>query len=69
MIPRKTGSETSESVASIAARGLRHPETLTLEEIKKVCGSVLEQREAATVPIRPRSLFGKNILAKPERKD
>jgi hypothetical protein len=54
MIPRKTGSETSESIASIASRGLRYPESLTLEEIKKVCASALEQRESPTIPILTR---------------
>ena len=41
MIPRKTGTETSETVASIASRGLLHPELLTLEQ---VCGAALVQR-------------------------
>lgn len=35
---------TSASVASIAARGLRDPGSLTLDEIKKVCASALTQR-------------------------
>lgn len=55
MIRRRTGSETSESVSSIASRGLQHPETLTLEEIKTVCASALVQREPPTIPIKPRS--------------
>ncbi|UTC28399.1 hypothetical protein GURKE_03920 [Brevundimonas phage vB_BpoS-Gurke] len=35
---------TSASVASIAARGLRDPGSLTHDEIKKVCASALTQR-------------------------
>ena len=35
--------KTSPEVASIASRGLRDPASLTNEEIKKVCGSVLTQ--------------------------
>lgn len=35
---------TSASVASIASRGLRDPSSLTEDEIKSVCASVLTQR-------------------------
>lgn len=35
---------TSASIASIAARGLRDPGSLTHDEIKKVCASALTQR-------------------------
>lgn len=34
---------TSPEVASIAARGLQHPEMLTLREIETVCASALTQ--------------------------
>ena len=34
---------TSQTVASIAARGVKKPETLSHEEIKTVCASVLRQ--------------------------
>ena len=37
---------TSTQIASIAARGLRDPASLTPEEIKAVCGSALTQRES-----------------------
>ena len=57
MIPRKTGSETSEPIASLVSRGLQHPETLTLEEIRRVCASALVQRELPTVPVRPRTFM------------
>ncbi|UTC29538.1 hypothetical protein BAMBUS_04750 [Brevundimonas phage vB_BpoS-Bambus] len=39
-----TPEVTSASVGSIAARGLRDPASLTLDEIKKVCASALTQR-------------------------
>lgn len=39
-----TTEVTSSSVGSIAARGLRDPASLTLDEIKKVCASALSQR-------------------------
>ncbi|USN14261.1 hypothetical protein PAPPERLAPAPP_00230 [Brevundimonas phage vB_BpoS-Papperlapapp] len=39
-----TTEVTSASVGSIAARGLRDPASLTLDEIKKVCASALTQR-------------------------
>ena len=39
-----TSEVTSASVASIAARGLRDPGSLTHEEIKTVCASALTQR-------------------------
>jgi hypothetical protein len=51
---RKTGSETSESISSIAARGLLRPESLTLDEIRMVCASALVQHELPTIPIRRR---------------
>jgi hypothetical protein len=34
---------TSRRIARIAARGLRHPASLTLEEVQEVCGSALDQ--------------------------
>lgn len=37
-------ANTSEQVASIAARGLSSPSDLTLEEIQSVCASVLSGR-------------------------
>ncbi|MCX2561273.1 hypothetical protein OQ252_07690 [Acetobacter farinalis] len=33
----------SKTLASIAARGLSHPDALTLEEIKELCGRVLSE--------------------------
>lgn len=36
---------TSKRVATIAARGLKNPETLTLDEIQAVCASALTQVE------------------------
>lgn len=41
--------QTSSSVASIAARGIKHPETLTPHEIRKVCASALTQARPRTV--------------------
>lgn len=43
-----TTEETSDRVAAIAARGLADPASLSLEEIKAVCGSALTQHEAST---------------------
>lgn len=33
----------SKNLASIAAKGLRHPASLTEEEIKELCGRVLSE--------------------------
>jgi len=38
---------TSEAISSIAARGMKKPETLTAREIKRVCASALAQDETA----------------------
>jgi hypothetical protein len=38
--------ETSKQVASIAARGMRRPESLSLDEIRTVCASAVTQRPA-----------------------
>jgi hypothetical protein len=53
MQARKTGSETSARLASLAGRALRHPTTLTAHEIQELAGAVLEQREPPTVPVEP----------------
>lgn len=37
--------KSSKRLAKIAAKGLRDPESLTLKEIKALCGSVLTQFE------------------------
>ncbi len=37
------GEVTSKAVAKIAAKGLKYPERLTVEEIRKVCASALTQ--------------------------
>jgi hypothetical protein len=34
---------TSPRIAILAAKGIRHPEALTLREIKSICASVLTQ--------------------------
>lgn len=41
--------QTSEKVASIAARGLRDPGSLTDAEIRAVCASALSQREVEEI--------------------
>lgn len=56
MITRKTGSETSARLASLAGRAMNNPASLSLDEIRELGGSVLVQREPPTVPIRPQSL-------------
>jgi len=38
---------TSESISSIAGRGLKKPHLLTPQEIKRVCASALSQDETA----------------------
>ena len=38
---------TSSKVSRIAARGIKRPETLTLDEIQTVCASALAQDETA----------------------
>lgn len=42
IIPKN--EKTSLKVGKLAARGVKYPEKLTLEEIKMVCASVLTQR-------------------------
>ncbi len=37
--------ETSQAVSRIAAKGLKHPDDLTMKEIRKVCASALSQDE------------------------
>jgi hypothetical protein len=39
--------ETSKKVARFAAKGLKHPEALSPDEIKAVCASALAQSEIA----------------------
>lgn len=36
---------TSARIAKLAAKGMKYPEKLTLDEIKEVCASALTQRE------------------------
>lgn len=36
--------KTSKAIATIASKGLKHPGSLTNNEIKKISGSVLTQR-------------------------
>lgn len=43
-----TSKTTGEDVASIGARGMKKPGTLTPAEIKSVCASVVAQTEAQT---------------------
>jgi hypothetical protein len=52
MTPRKTGSESSKRTASIASKGAKHPESLTLKEIQTLAGAVLVQHEPPTVPVK-----------------
>ena len=73
MVTRKTGSETSARLASLAGRALRNPNSLTPAEIQELAGSVLEQFEPPTVPIRSSvpirpSLSLLNALKPPSRK-
>jgi hypothetical protein len=48
------GETTSQRVARIAAIGVRHPERLSLEDIKIVCGSALTQAPDREGPFRVR---------------
>jgi hypothetical protein len=57
MVTRKTGSETSPRLASLASRALRSPNSLTAAEIQELAGSVLGQREGPTVPMSPRKFM------------
>ena len=54
MVTRNTGAESSPRLASLASRAMNKPESLTLDEIQELGGSVLRQFEPPTVPIRPR---------------
>jgi hypothetical protein len=42
--------KSSKRIAAIAARGLADPESLTLKEIKAVCGSVVTQAPDRKAP-------------------
>ncbi len=48
--------ETSSRISSIAARGAKHPGSLTLKEIKAVCASALSQDETKGQGITKRAL-------------
>jgi hypothetical protein len=61
MLTRKTGSETSARLASLAGRALRDPASVTHAEIRELAGSVLEQHEPPTIPIRPRLGLGEAL--------
>jgi len=50
---------TSERVAAIAARGLDDPASLTLEEIRAVCGSALTQARPSLASLPP--VFPENV--------
>lgn len=50
---------TSARIASIAARGVSRPETLTLEEISAVCASAMTQ-----APNKPRGLIARLLSPK-----
>lgn len=50
---KKTGSETSPKMASLASKAVRKPSTLTTTEVRKLGGSVLGQYEPPTVPAKP----------------
>lgn len=52
---KKTGSETSKKMASLASKAVRKPSTLTTKQIRQLGGSVLGQREGPTIPLKPRS--------------
>jgi hypothetical protein len=41
---KPVSEETSETIASLAARGLANPELLTLEEFRRICASALTQK-------------------------
>ena len=51
MTIKKTGSESSARLASLAGRAVSKPQSLTLNEIRELGGSVLVQREPPTAPI------------------
>lgn len=51
---KKTGSETSAKMATLASKAMRKPSTLTTKQIKQLGGAVLGQREPPTVPLKPR---------------
>ena len=46
--------KTTETIGSIASRGLRKPESLTHDEIRKLAGSALTQRPDDPVPTPPK---------------
>lgn len=49
---------TSARIAAIAARGAKNPSSLTLKEIRSLCGSVLTQRPAKKRKRKKRRKFG-----------
>lgn len=48
--------KTTETIGSIASRGLRKPESLTRDEIRKLSGSALTQRpdDPVSPPPKPK---------------
>jgi len=59
MPSKKTGSESSTNLASLASKAIRKPGSLTNKEIQKLGGSVLGQKEPPTIPLKPRGKKGK----------
>jgi hypothetical protein len=49
--------QTSQTIGSIASRGMRNPSGLTPDEIKRVCASALTQRPSLLASIK--NLFSK----------
>lgn len=50
---KKSGSETSPKMASLASKAIQKPGSLTKREIQQLGGSVLGQFEPPTVPAKP----------------
>jgi hypothetical protein len=50
MAKKPTNERTSKSIASIASRGVKNPETLTNAEIKKIAATALTQAPNKTKP-------------------
>jgi hypothetical protein len=51
---RKTGVETSKTVASIASQGLKDPGSLTKKQIQQVSAAALANTQGPTVPVKPK---------------
>ena len=52
MVARKTGVETSKTIASLASKALKKPSSMNAKQIRQIAGAALANRQGPTVPVR-----------------